>query len=117
MTWLKGIMEAGKPYKDDPYPIFTATLKALGLQPEREYRFCDRRWAFDYALVKHKLAIEVEGGIWIGGGHARPANVERDIDKYNEAMFLGWRVLRVRPRDMKPKGQAVELVLRAVGSG
>ena len=46
------------------------------------------------------VALEVEGGIWIGGGHNRGKGFAKDIEKYNEAVIFGWRVLRVEPSDL-----------------
>jgi very-short-patch-repair endonuclease len=76
--------------------------------PEKEFRFHPtRRWRFDYAFPKEKLAIEQEGGIWIkgrsgkGGAHSLPTNILRDMEKQNEAAILGWRVLRFTPDQVK----------------
>ncbi len=58
-----------------------------------------RKWRFDYAWPDQMVALEVEGGIWRpgGGAHSRPKNIERDIEKYNTATLMGWRILRVQP--------------------
>lgn len=72
-------------------------LKLLGLKDsyQREYKFCpDRKWRFDFALVKQKIAIEVEGGIFIPGGHSTGKGIMRDMEKYNWATVNGWKVLR-----------------------
>lgn len=53
-----------------------------------------RKWRFDFADVDNKIAVELEGGIWINGRHNRGKGYESDIEKYNEALILGWRVLR-----------------------
>lgn len=82
--------------------IFLAYLKEMKLpQPEQEYKFHDtRRWKFDYAWPSSKVALEVEGGIYIQGRHSRGAGMEKDFQKYNTAAVLGWRVLKVVPRKL-----------------
>lgn len=81
--------------------------------PDVEYPFAKpRRWRFDLAWPIHLLAVEVEGGTWIAGRHSRGAGYEADLEKYNEATLLGWRVLRVTT-DMVTDGRAIRLVERA----
>lgn len=53
-----------------------------------------RKWRFDYALPAEKVAWEIEGGHWSGGRHTRGDGFEKDIEKYNHAALLGWRVIR-----------------------
>lgn len=60
----------------------------------------ERKWRFDFAFLAQKIALEVEGGIWIAGGHSRGSGVKKDMEKYNAATQLGWRVLRVQPKDI-----------------
>lgn len=76
-----------------------AMLRALlDADVEPEFRFHDtRRWRFDYALPTCKIAIEVEGGVWTAGRHTRPRGFLGDMEKYNAAAALGWRVLRATP--------------------
>ena len=70
--------------------------------PEKEYRFhSERKWRFDFAWAERKIAVEVEGGIWIGGGHNRPVFFEKDMEKYNLATVEGWRVLRYSPQTLR----------------
>ncbi|MGM9794934.1 MAG: hypothetical protein ACI3ZZ_01760 [Candidatus Aphodosoma sp.] len=59
-----------------------------------------RRWRFDYAIPKYKIALEVEGGVWTGGRHTRGKGFLGDIDKYNTATLLGWRVFRCTPNQL-----------------
>lgn len=66
----------------------------------KDGRMDTRRWAFDFAWLDHKVALEVEGGIYIGGGHSRGKGMRKDMDKYNNAALLGWRVLRVQPKQV-----------------
>ena len=62
-----------------------------------------RKFKFDFAIKEIKIAIEYEGGIWLegGGAHSRPANIERDIEKYNLAQEQGWTVIRVHSKTHK----------------
>lgn len=63
--------------------------------PEREYQFHPtRKWRFDFAWPDKKIAVEMEGGVWIFGGHNRGGGYNKDCEKYNEAVKLGWKVLR-----------------------
>jgi hypothetical protein len=92
--------------------IFTAT----GLpEPEEEFRFSpDRRWRFDFAWPRYKVAFEREGETWSGKGrHVRGAGYRRDVDKYNEAALLGWLVIRATA-DMLRDGSALLVVGRAL---
>lgn len=90
-------------------------LKAMNLpEPEPNYRFAyPRRWRFDFAYPDRLLAIEVEGGQWIGGRHTTGKGFEADLEKYNEAALRGWIVIRVTPR-MIDDGRAINLVVRGL---
>lgn len=78
-------------------------VRAAGLPaPVTEHRFHPvRRWRFDFAWPDEHLALEIDGGVYVRGGHTRGAAYERDREKDAEAMVLGWRVLRVTPRMVK----------------
>lgn len=70
--------------------------------PEIEWEFevffhPTRRWQFDLSNKEHKIAIEIEGGIFIGGAHGSISGILRDVEKYNEATALGWRIIRAVP--------------------
>lgn len=83
---------------------------------EREYRFHPtRRWRFDFCWPHEdvRLAVEVEGGVYVSGRHTRGAAFEADAEKYAEAMLAGWRLLRVTPRHIR-SGQAIEWIERAL---
>lgn len=82
--------------------IFPALCRSHGLpQPVAEHRFCPaRRWRFDYAWPAAKLALEVEGGLWIAGRHNRPSGMLKDFEKYNRAAVLGWRILKCTPQQL-----------------
>lgn len=66
-----------------------------GFRFESEYRFDPvRKWRFDFADTKNKIAIEIEGGTWVSGRHTRGSGFKKDTEKYNRATTLGWRLLR-----------------------
>lgn len=70
-------------------------------EPSLEYRFHpDRKWRFDYAWIPQKIAMEIEGGVWSGGRHTRGAGFLKDMEKYNQAARLGWRVFRFTPQQL-----------------
>lgn len=76
-------------------------LEVINIPFEREVMFRglneDRRWRFDFLLLPAdlKIAVEVEGGVFSGGRHTRGKGFTQDIIKYNEAMLMGYSVLRV----------------------
>jgi very-short-patch-repair endonuclease len=85
-------------------------IRAVGLpEPVREFRFCDRRFRFDFAWPTWKLACEVDGGVWSNGRHTRGAGFERDADKGNLAILNGWRVLHYTAKHIK-SGEAVRQI-------
>ncbi|MCA9179773.1 MAG: hypothetical protein KDB14_35195 [Planctomycetales bacterium] len=60
-----------------------------------EYRFHPmRRWRFDYAIPSMKIAIEYEGLHSLKSGHTTVKGYNKDLQKYNAATVLGWKVLR-----------------------
>lgn len=86
---------------------------------KRQFRFhANRRWRFDFAWPQYKIAVEAEGGTWIGGAHTRGKHYESDCAKYNTAALCGWMVGRFTT-DMIKRGEALiwveEAILRSVG--
>lgn len=84
--------------------------------PEVEYKFHPtRKWRFDFAWPSQKIAVEIEGGIWTGGRHTRGLGFLKDMEKYNAAGALGFRIFRFTPQELR-KGVAqtyLKTVLRA----
>lgn len=77
-----------------------------------EFRFHPTRlWRFDFAIPAAKVACEIEGGVWrVGGGaHSHPVNIMRDVEKGNEAVLHGWRVLRFTDKEIRA-GVAVPML-------
>lgn len=116
-------------------PVFAAMLKKAGLPlPVREYRFdtrpadktarpkLPRAWAFDYAWLpvdcipneyEPMVALEVEGGAWVGGRHTSGSGFTADMEKYSEAAAQGWRIIRVPPAKLCTPA-TIDLIRRAL---
>lgn len=79
--------------------FFTLLCRSdLKVECVKEYKFHPtRKWRFDYAIPAHKIALEVEGGVWTGGRHTSPKGFLGDMEKYNTATAMGWRLLRTTP--------------------
>jgi len=89
-------------------------IRAVGLpEPEREYMFAleamGRRWRFDFAYPEQMVGIEVQGGIWSRGAHARGTGLERDYEKLNSAQLLGWTVFQFSRKTIE-SGKAVNII-------
>lgn len=95
-------------------------------RPDTEYKFAasveyedragrkrKRGWAFDFAWPARLVALEVEGGIWIAGGHNRGGGYAKDMAKYNSATLLGWRIIRVQPKEVC-MSETVEMIRAAL---
>ena len=93
--------------------IADAFFALAGLEPPlRNHVFAPpRKWALDFAWPKRQLALEVEGGVWTRGRHVRGKGFILDIEKYNAATLLGWRLFRIAPQ-MLHSGDALSLFTR-----
>jgi hypothetical protein len=78
-----------------------------------EHQFCDRKWRFDVSVNGSLLAFEIEGGLFMAGTgrHNRGAGMRNDMEKYNTAAALGWKVFRFTPEQIL-KGEAKEFIER-----
>ncbi|MDR0864977.1 MAG: hypothetical protein LBO74_08605 [Candidatus Symbiothrix sp.] len=95
--------------------VFTTICKTdIGVEVLKEYIFHPtRKWRFDYAIPTHKIALEVEGGVWTKGRHTSPKGFLGDIEKYNAGTLLGWRIFRVTPDELY-KTKTVNLIKQAI---
>lgn len=71
--------------------------KLGGLELVKEFKFCpNRKWRSDYAITEIRILIEIEGGVFMKkAGHNSISGILRDIEKYNEASYLGFKVFRL----------------------
>jgi len=76
--------------------------KSEGKFKDKEYT---RRFRFDCANPSQKIAIEIEGGIWLGnkGGHTNGIGYDKNMLKYNLATIEGWKILRYSPDTLKKR--------------
>lgn len=101
---------------DSETNMVLAILRTLGYARKEFYFFEDRKWRFDFCFPNEKLAIEVEGGAFkkrtykskrtgkiittIGGRHNSAKGFLNDMEKYNTAAMLGYRLLRFTPQSI-----------------
>lgn len=85
----------------------------LGFEVVKELKFHEhRRWRFDYAIIELKIAIEVEGGVWMKKArHTSPKGFIADMQKYNNATALGWRLIRILPNDYESALKFIKLII------
>ena len=94
----------------------TLCRSALQVECLKEFKFHPtRKWRFDYAIPQYKIALEVEGGVYSGGRHVRPNGFLGDMEKYNTATLMGWRVFRTVPDALLSRA-TIALIQRAIGS-
>jgi hypothetical protein len=86
----------------------------------QEHKFSEeRKFKFDFALPKEKIAIEYEGlGLRTdksGGvdksGHTSPTGYTSNCEKYNLATVLGWKLLRYTALNYKDLERDLKLLL------
>lgn len=94
---------------------FDAQTQRAGLQDGMvpEHPFAEqvgRAWRFDRAWPAIRLAVELDGGRFMGaGGHT----TQQDRDRDNAAQLLGWLVLRFDQRQLR-LGTAVRQLTAAI---
>lgn len=106
----------GKGYEPRPIQInsLASIFSILKVDPVKEHRFHDtRRWRFDYAFPDIKLAVEYEGIFSGKSRHTTLKGYDGDAEKYNEAVLLGWRVLRVTALSLRD-GRAFRQIEQAL---
>jgi len=76
--------------------------KEISFELIPEYQFHPiRKWRFDWCILDKMIAVEIEGGVFSNGRHVRGQGFINDMEKYNAATVLGWKVLRYTPQQFK----------------
>jgi very-short-patch-repair endonuclease len=79
----------------ESYFLSLITVAGFGKDFKREVKFHpERKWRVDFLDEKHKIAIEIEGGVYTRGRHTRPSGFIADCEKYNQLSICGYRLLR-----------------------
>jgi len=93
------------------YTVFAISMSQIGIpEPVREYIFHKKRqWRSDFVWPGYGLAVEIEGGSWINGGHNRGKGFNKDIEKYNSLTMYGFQLLRFTPQQVE-SGHALLLI-------
>lgn len=92
-------------------------LRGCKINFEQEYKFHpDRKWRADFFISGTNILIEVEGGIWSGGRHTRGKGFIADMEKYNAAAVMGFKVLRFDTQQVK-SGFAIKQIENLVRGG
>lgn len=77
-------------------------LQLARIQFVEEHRFHPtRKWRFDFAIPEMRIALEYEGLFSEKSGHTTIDGFLSDVEKYNEATKLGWRILRYTVKNYK----------------
>jgi hypothetical protein len=78
---------------------------------QEEFRFHPkRRWRFDFLV--DNFGIEIVGGLWMKrGGHSQGQAQLDDMEKFNHAALLGYRVLQFTPGQVKNE-TAIKMITR-----
>lgn len=95
---------------------FLAMVRLMKLpEPVAQFRFMEgRKYQFDFCYPEPMIAIEIEGGTFVGGRHVRGAGYEADCRKYNFAGLKGYMVLRFTA-SMVHSWEAIHVLKEALG--
>ena len=99
-------------------PIVNALCDQYGIpRPASEVRFASpRRFRLDFGWQKlgkngYRIALEVQGGIWISGRHSRGSGLLKEYEKMNIAASKGWRICYCTPQTLITGVEAVAACL------
>jgi len=88
-------------------------FRNAGIEYDYDHKFApDRRWKFDF-LLAGGVVLEVEGAVWAKGRHTRGSGFVKDLEKYNTATMMGFRLFRVTTEDAE-NGSALKLAKEAL---
>lgn len=122
---IVGTPKRGRPKQDESANReFMIQCQGLKLPPAAvQWRFANskhpnnaaRKWRCDVLFPDYRLMVEIDGGIWVRGAHSHPTDIIRNMTKQNDAMLLGYQVLRFTPAEVKT-GHAVAFTQKVLQS-
>ena len=74
-----------------------------------EYRWCERRWRFDWCFESVKLAIEYNGIMSDKSRHTTIKGYSGDMEKINRAQADGFKVLQYTPLNYRDVWEQVKI--------
>jgi hypothetical protein len=103
-----------KSSKQDAVEFLTVCERAGLPRPELEFYFHPtRKWRFDLAFVREKIAVEIQGGAFIQGAHNSPMSFVKEQEKMNSAAVMGWRIIYRTPSNFL-SNETADLIRRAM---
>lgn len=112
---VKPKKQKGKKPSNEKIDLFIILVKQeLNLVVTPEHKFHpDRKWRMDYAFLEQKIFIEVEGGVHTGGRHTRGKGFMNDMEKYNAAAAMGWKLIRRVPGNLITN-ETIDLIRKTI---
>jgi len=83
--------------------------KEVSVIPGRRFR-----WDFRVGGPSKRVLVEVQGAIWVKGGHSTGTGISRDAEKLNLATLAGWRTL-ILTAEMIKDGRGLKWIQEALG--
>lgn len=90
---------------------FATQVKQVGLpEPEREVMLSpDHAYRWDFVWHRYRLVVEINGGVWVVGGHSTGTGIIRDMTKLKLATLAGYRCFQFHG-DAIEDGSAIDAV-------
>lgn len=95
---------------------FAAAWPTSSVQPIRQYRFDElgfpdgrtdkhgrpklRQWKFDFAWPEYRVAVEIQGGMFVAGRHNRGGALAVESEKMRAACKQNWLVLPITTKEI-----------------
>lgn len=104
--------------KIDPKTYIGFILKEMKVVYATEHRFCERRYRFDFAILKdpqgneRKVYIEYDGLVSAKSRHTTITGFSNDCEKLNLATLHGWVGLRYTVLNYKNVWADLQVLLK-----